>query len=418
MFAKQTGTTQSIHKMKSQEKNSPERYAKWVFRIVIMVMILGSALMLASCNEDKTPDLNVQSNTPVFDIAQFEDNVKSYIMWNNDQPVGWAYAISKDGKLQRYGAFGDARTSADGQLDFKMSKEINVASVSKFYTAIAVMQLLDKNGLTIEDKIITYLPGAWSKGTGVGQLTFKELLTHTSGLQSTNTNFSTTLSYDGLKTCIQTGVINPKTRNYLNANFALFRIIIPSLWSKLNNGPNVDLNDENDCTNKYLSYMQQFVFDPVTLSNITCEPEDRSQCTLYYNVNDGNNGTKGSYYGSWSSMCGGGGYFMSTLEMSAMLAYFEHTEKLVSKDIRDIMKDNRIGMDLADPSDEKHGNYYGKNGSIANGANQGVVAQMVMFPLNGVDCVVVMNTQGTNLKGTSSLRQMIYDAYNDAWITP
>jgi len=41
-----------------------------------------------------------------------------------------------------------------------------------------------------------------------------------------------------------------------------------------------------------------------------------------------------------------------------------------------------------------------------------------MFPGTGVDCVIVMNSQGVTLEGTTSLRQMIYDAYNNAWVQP
>jgi len=110
---------------------------------------------------------------------------------------------------------------------------------------------------------------------------------------------------------------------------------------------------------------------------------------------------------------------MSIMEMARVLAYFEHTEVLVSEEQRDIMKLNRFGMDLEDAADEKHGSYYGKNGSIGNNddssLSQGVLTQMVMFPHNGIDCVVVMNCQGMTFKDGNSLRQIIYDAYNDAW---
>ncbi len=77
------------------------------------------------------------------------------------------------------------------------------------------------------------------------------------------------------------------------------------------------------------------------------------------------------------------------------------------------MKENRIGMDLGIGSMELHGEYYGKNGNIVNGG-QGVLIQIEMFPLNGIDCVVTMNTQGVTFKN-SSLKRTIYDAYNDSW---
>jgi len=82
------------------------------------------------------------------------------------------------------------------------------------------------------------------------------------------------------------------------------------------------------------------------------------------------------------------------------------------------MKDNYIGFEEGS-SMELHGKYYGKGGSISNGsAGQGVVGEVVIFPFNGVDCVVIMNTQGNTFNdpnGNNSIRAAIYQAYNDAW---
>jgi hypothetical protein len=136
------------------------------------------------------------------------------------------------------------------------------------------------------------------------------------------------------------------------------------------------------------------------------------ESTLYYNVNNQNSGN-GLYYGDWTALSGGGGFFMTTIEMAAVNVFFEHTEVLLSKELRDIMKENRIGMDPGIGSMELHGEYYGKNGNIVNGG-QGVLIQIEMFPLNGIDCVVTMNTQGVTFKN-SSLKRTIYDAYNDSW---
>lgn len=381
------------------------------FFLGMMVMIPFSLLNL-SCEKD-SHDKILQPELPQPNIDKFAENLENYINWNNDEPIGWAYSISQNGVLRKAKPFGDARTAADGRMDFATTKKINVASVSKFYTAIAVMQLLEANNLTIDDKIESYLPPAWwQKGPGVNNLTFRELLTHTSGLQSTNTDFSNTLSYAGIKTCIETGVVNSKERNYLNVNFALFRILIPSLWNNLPGSPGVDLNSANSTQFVYQAYMEQKVFQPIGLNNIDCVPEGRTVSTLYYNVNNQNSGS-GLYYGDWTAISGGGGFFMTTIEMAAVNASFEHTEALLSKAQRDIMKENRIGMDPGIESMELHGKYYGKNGSIVNGG-QGVLIQIEMFPLNGIDCVVVMNTQGVTFKN-SSLKRTIYEAYNDSW---
>ncbi|GAA4273870.1 hypothetical protein GCM10022258_31640 [Aquimarina gracilis] len=379
-----------------------------------------SLISFTSCETDN--DINdFQTNSPVFDLDLFEQNLIDYIEAGGDSPIGWAYTISKNGNLARSNAYGQARTSADGATDFTLNKEINVASVTKFYTAIAVMQLLEANDLTIEDKITDWLPDSWAQGPGVSELSFKDLLKHESGLQSTNNNFDTTLGYDGLKDCIETGVVNSKTRNYLNVNFALYRVLIPSLWSTISNNA-IDIENDANTQFMYLLYMQENIFNRLSLPLVGCVPEDRETSTLYYNANDSNTNTNGQYYGSWNNKSGGGGYFMTTLEMAKVNAFFEQTEVLVTKDQRDQMKLHRLGMDTEDAADEIHGNYYGKAGSIGTSSDatvsQGVRTQIVMFPSNRVDCVIVMNSQGVTLQNTTSLRQMIYNAYNAAWVQP
>lgn len=386
-------------------------------QLKLSVFILTSLLLLNACKKEENQQ--IQAPGPKFNINKFEQNLKDYVTFGGNQPVGWAYTISQNGQLKKWNSFGKSRTIDDGDENFTVSKEINIASISKFYTAIAVMQLLEANNLGIENKIGQWLPPSWTKGTGVSELTFKDLLKHESGLSSVNTDFDNTLGYQGLKTCIQTGVVNNKTRNYLNVNFALCRVLIPSLWSKLPGSPNINIEDDLSTQNTYLQYMQQNIFGRIHLQNVDCEPEARVDATLYYNNNDPQSNKNGTYYFSWKNKSGGGGYFMSPLEIAAVNAYFEHTEVLLSDNIKEIMKTHRIGMDLGQGGAiEQHGKYYGKGGSISNGAGQGILGQIAMFPYNGIDCVVIMNSQGNTFKDGADgtrLDLMIYKAYNDAW---
>ncbi|KZS39379.1 hypothetical protein AWE51_12620 [Aquimarina aggregata] len=392
------------------------RFAKQLLSKPLILFL--SIFILTSCETDDTIN-DLQTNGPVFDINLFEQNIINYVNSGGNTPVGWSYTISKNGNLARSNSYGQARTAVDGVLDFTLDKEINVASVTKFYTAIAVMQLLETNNLTIDDKISEWLPSSWPQGPGVSDLTFKDLLTHRSGLESSNNNFNTTLGYQGLAVCIRTGVINSKNYNYLNVNFALYRVLIPSLWSALPNAPTIDINSDTDTRSKYIQYMQQNIFDRISLPDVGCSPEPEDIVTLYYNVNDINTNANGLVYSDWNNKAGGGGYYMTTIEMAKVIAFFEHSEILVNQNQRAIMKLHRIGMDRADLADEIHGNYYGKGGSIGTNSNQtlskGVLTQMVMFPINGIDCVVVMNCRGVTLNNNTNLRQMIYDAYNNAW---
>lgn len=383
---------------------------KYFYPILFMGFMLALGLQTASCNKDKKK--KVAGNVPVFSLDSFENQLKT--SFGPSGAIGWSYAIVKDGLYARGNAYGKARNNADGSRSFTLNRKINIASVSKFLTAVAVMQLLDARGLTPESKINNWLPPSWNKGPGVSEITFGDLLGHTSGLSSYNTQFSKTLGYTGLQLMIDSGKIRSTNYNYLNANFAIFRVLIPSLWKGLDGAPTIGLLDSATTENVYLQYMREKVFEPIGLNNIDCEAEWRSIATLYYATTDLEVGN-GSFYGSWSSIAGGGGYYMTTMELAAVLAYFRHSEILLKKEQRQIMEANRYGMDRVDEAREIHGNYYGKNGSISDGAGRGTYEQIVMFP-NGIEVVVMFNTQGMVFAGgEQNIRRAIYDAYNKSW---
>lgn len=372
---------------------------------------LFSALLLLStysCKKDK----KIITQGPVFSLEKFDSELRASLIPSGG--IGWGYVISQNGIFAKGEGFGKSRNTADGDRKFTLNRKVNIASVSKLMTTVAVMQLLERRGLTVNSPINQWLPATWSKGPGVNTLTFANLLGHTSGLSSANTAFTRTLNYTGLRLCIDTGVVRSQTYTYLNVNFALFRVLIPSLWRGLDGAPNISANlDSASTTDAYMQYMQENVFEPIGLNNITCEPEERSIATMYYATGDLDN-TNGIPYNSWTSMAGGGGFYMTTIELAQFMAYLKHTELLVTKEQRKIMEDNRFGMDREDEGREIRGKYFGKNGSIRQGG-KGTMEQVVYFP-NGIEVVVMFNTQGMIFAGgETSLQNAIYDAYNKAW---
>ncbi|HEY0741679.1 MAG TPA: serine hydrolase [Chryseosolibacter sp.] len=393
---------------------------------LMVALVIGALCFFFSACDDNEP-LGVNSAAPVFNIEVFEQLVADRIngLGNGNVPIGWAYVINKDGQYYSSDAFGKARTAADpAAIDFSENKTLNVASVSKFFTAIAVMQLLEERNLSLNAFVSPWLPPSFIQGAGPGivngntpGLTFRDLLTHKSGLQSVNTNFPGTLCYTCMDNVIATGATGDKSqRNYLNVNFSLFRVIIPALWRGLPGGPpaNEELTDANTQA-RYLEYMQKNVFTPSGVSSADCIGESPSVATIYYNANDVN--ATGMPYGDWTALAGGGGYYLSAIEIAKVLAHFENTETLVSNETRTLMRENRIGFDMPNSERERHGEYFGKNGSIVNNG-KGVLLQTLSYPINHVELVVVMNTQGINFPNGNSLSDLMHRAYNDAWQAP
>ncbi len=91
---------------------------------------------------------------------------------------GITAAIAQGGEIVYSGGVGhaelDNRTPADG------STVLNVGSVSKVMTAVAVMQLVERNSVRLEHSIRQFVPAFPDKGVAV---TPRDNLTHTSGIR-------------------------------------------------------------------------------------------------------------------------------------------------------------------------------------------------------------------------------------------
>ena len=392
------------------------------FLVKYRVLVLSFTIFF-SC-EIKNDTL-LGPDTATFNLDLFEQNLIDYVNWGNDSPIGWAYAITQNGLLARADGFGNAVQEPDGTtVAMTENKEVNIASVTKFYTAIVVMQLIEELNLTIHSLIEPYFPPSWTLGPNMDNMTFAHLLRHESGLDTGNTDFDNTLSYAGIKQAVEdgVGVPPPDQADYDNINFAIFRILIPSLQNNLPNAPLANLDSDQTTQAVYKSYMQKALFDKINMPNIDFT-EENSNPTRYYNINDISNGVSGTLYGDWDNKAGGGGYFMTVIEMAAVNAFFEHSNLIVSDEARAIIKENYLGLDSYFDGDsrELHGKYYGKNGSIANSGDssvaQGVLTQIQMFPASGVEVAVMINTRAVNYKTgfDGFLRSSIKDAYNDAW---
>ena len=387
-------------------------------------MIVFSIIAFYFSCEINTEPIVQGPQGPQFDVDLFEQNIIDYVHWGSNAPVGWAYAITQNGQLAKSGAFGNAIEEPDGTIQaMTANTELNIASVTKFYTTLAVMQLLEELNLTIHALIEPYIPPNWVVGSYMDDMSFAHLLRHESGLDTGNTDFDNTLSYAGIKQAVEDGVNipPPDQSEYDNINFAIFRILIPSMQNHIPNAPITDLDSDLETETAYKNYMQTHIFNVAGISNIDFTQE--ANPARYYNRADPSNNVSGITYGDWDHISGGGGYYMTVIEMAAVNAFFTHTNSLVSETAKDVIKDNNLGLDSYFDGDfrEEYGSYYGKNGSIANSGDlsvaQGVLSQIQMFPINGVEIAVIVNSRAVMYKTgfDAFLRSSIKEAYNDAW---
>jgi hypothetical protein len=286
---------------------------------------------------------------------------------------------------------GQARTNANPpSLPMAPDLVTNIASVSKTMTATAILQLLAKDGLTIDTKISPYIYSDWKQGQNINQLTFKHLLTHTSGFAQLPQNAcGNDITYSALKTIVAGGVssTNIGQASYGNCNFALLRELMPALLGqKLTNVPDGSQRAQQS-SNLYINYMNAHVFKPVGIATSQCKPPSGTNDVLSYPLPAGN--ASGTDWGDWSLECGSGGWVLSAADIFKVINDLATGNVLLTAAQKKLMFSDCLGWDCAVRSDCPSPNVC-KNGDLYNG-NISVWTYAGILKCN-VPVVVVVNS--------------------------
>lgn len=102
-----------------------------------------------------------------------------------DKIIGLSAAIIMDGKVVWKEGFG--YSDRQNKVPMTVNTVVNIGSVTKTFTALSVMQLVERGLLDIQKPLTTYLPNfrpLARPGIHLDSITVKTLITHTSGIQS------------------------------------------------------------------------------------------------------------------------------------------------------------------------------------------------------------------------------------------
>jgi len=111
---------------------------------------------------------------------KFIDSIISPI---KDSP-GMTLLVAKDGNVLYKDAFGYANYEL--KTPNKTNYSFAIGSISKQFTAIAILKLAENNKLSIKEKVKKYLP--WFNTKAQEKITIEHLLSHTSGVKDFFTN--------------------------------------------------------------------------------------------------------------------------------------------------------------------------------------------------------------------------------------
>lgn len=136
--------------------------------------------------------------------AQLKNEVESYLRRQAKyQAFSGNILVEKKGKTIYAHSFG----THDEDQPNNWNQMFNLASISKMFTAVAILQLIDKNVITLETEVETILPDL--KNKKLAHITIAQLLTHTSGTGDYFEDVYFAHLADSLKTSF-TSVINTK----------------------------------------------------------------------------------------------------------------------------------------------------------------------------------------------------------------
>jgi D-alanyl-D-alanine carboxypeptidase len=150
-----------------------------IIAFIIVIMIIAAGLVIT----------RLRSSTPSFDnVNQELQYLVSNLVEKDKSVKNCVLSVMKgDGSFSWSGAAGIA--SQDKQIPMTKDTPIYIASITKLYTATAIMRLYEKGALSLDDPMAKYLPEGLIRGIHVyegkdysSEITIKQLLSHTSGI--------------------------------------------------------------------------------------------------------------------------------------------------------------------------------------------------------------------------------------------
>lgn len=145
---------------------------------LIIILFCWTQIVLSQTTKDNLSD-NKKGDVSSIKTPNIKEIKKQLNLLEKENYLSGVVLIAKDGKpifKQAYG-FANRQDNIKNKIDTKF----NLASMNKMFTGMAVLQLVEKGKIRIEDKVGKYLTDYPNK-TVADSVTIHQLLTHTSGM--------------------------------------------------------------------------------------------------------------------------------------------------------------------------------------------------------------------------------------------
>lgn len=291
-----------------------------------------------------------------------------------------------------------ARMPAGGRpgLEWTSGRRMHVASVSKLVTAMAMTKLLGERGISLDAPFAPYLPASWELGAGVSSLTFRQLLTHQSGLMTRQPFPPGDSSYPAMRSAIAAGASTSRT-GYQNLNYGLCRVLLPIVAGNVDRGavfaPLTLTTGADDglwdfvTIQAYVAYVERNVLAPSGVRGPTIAP--LSDDALAYTLPPGAGWESDSPRTLWY-MTATSGWHFSADELLQIMATFRRGGTIVDPDAARRMLEAGVGIDASWST--AAGRMHAKNGYWEEPAS-GCEQALAMFLPGDMELVVLVNSR-------------------------
>jgi Beta-lactamase len=324
----------------------------------------------------------------------------------------WHYAINGSAEGQRV-----SPPVVLPSLDWGTGIRMHIASCSKTITAIALTKLLNQRDMPYDAPIYPWLPQYWQQGDNVKLITFADLMTHRSGLDSTDTSTGPA-DYESAMAAYQAGVPTTAvggTPQYKNMNYTLGRILIATLNGNIDPTttigvktlPGFDfLNNvlwDVATYDAYALYVQENIFAPAGVNGPTMTRPPG--CALAYTFPVSGPGWNS---GDLTLVAGAAGWHMSVEELLDIMGTFRRAGTIMTTAQAQTMLDDLFGIDPNGYYSTKAGPVYAKNGEGVGPANQLEQCAAYFLP-EDMELVVFVNSPvGMDNKWLEGLVEGLY----------
>lgn len=313
----------------------------------------------------------------------------TYLQNNIGDVSGYAFVVAHHDRIVAEGAAGWARTSTDApQTPWSVDTRINLASVSKCVTAVAMLRLMDRHGIKITDPFYPHIQAQCpTAGAGVATVTFQNLLEMKSGLQVDGTLWTPNV-WNFLSTYLTQPLagVPGVTSAYSNTNFTILQGIISLLVSPSNQGA--------DGIAPYVEYVTDHVLKPMRVHHhlFNPTPDPATTGTLSYAFGDPGPGV----YWTEINCVGCGGWVSSAKELIKFLIGVRKDAALNRQWSKEMLM-QQLGWYEYDGVD---GHYFDHNGWLHDGGtpDRGLTTGIVHFS-EGYDALLLTNTQWVDTIG-------------------